>query len=473
MNMNISFDLDLTSTPIVTVEQQYYAKYLAAQTPKVAAWLGVSGFSAKPHTFALIPDDNGGLAQVVVGTKAIGIKAVGTTAAADIFALSHLPLALPHGTYRLESHTNTDADIALDSYVAALSWLLGCYQFSRYQSSPKRASTLVMPPSPAATRAIEMAEAITLTRDLVNTPTEDMGPAHLSETAKNIAAEFGASYREIVGEALLTENFPAIHAVGRASHRPPRLIEIIWGDISHPKIAIVGKGVCFDTGGLNIKGADGMRNMKKDMGGAAHAIALARLIMQTKLPIHLHMLVPAVENAIAGNAYRPGEIVATRAGINIEIGNTDAEGRVVLADALALAAETKPDLIIDFATLTGAARVALGPELPALFTNDDAWYEKLNSAATQSQDPIWRMPLWQPYHEMIKSKVGDIVNSGGPQAGAITAALFLERFIPDGQAWMHIDTFAWNLSARAGRPYGGEALSLRAVFTMLATQFQK
>lgn len=453
---HISFDKNSASTPIVTVEHQQYAAYLATQSPKVRAWLAVSGFSAKPHTFALLPNDDGQIASVVVGVSQ----------ANDIFALSHLPFALPHGVYALK-------DCVLAPYAAALSWQLGTYQFSRYKKSPKPASQLVVQPSPDVTQAIDMANAIALTRDLVNTPTEDMGPAHLSQAAQDIAREFGGTFREIVGDNLLTEHFPAIHAVGRASHRPPRLIEITWGDKTHPKIAVVGKGVCFDTGGLNIKGADGMRNMKKDMGGGAHAIALARLIMQAKLPVCMQMLVPAVENAIAGNAYRPGEIVATRAGINIEIGNTDAEGRVVLSDALTLASESKPEIIIDFATLTGAARVALGPELPATFANDETWFQRLEQASTDTQDPIWRMPLWQPYNDMIKSNIGDIINTSGPQGGAITAALFLERFIPKGQAWIHIDTFAWNLKSRPGRPDGGEALSLRAAFAMLATHYKK
>jgi leucyl aminopeptidase len=454
--MGIIFQTDADSTPIVTVLSANYSAYVAEQSQKVRAWLAVSGFTAKPHTFALIPADDGTIANVIVGVSQ----------AEDIFALSHLPFQLPTGTYRLATNV-------LTPYASALSWALGTYQFSRYKKSPKSAAQLLLQPSQEVTRAIEMADAIALTRDLVNTPTEDMGPAHLSQAARDIAREFGGTFREIVGDDLLTENYPAIHAVGRASHRPPRLIEIIWGDPTHPKIAVVGKGVCFDTGGLNIKGADGMRNMKKDMGGGAHAIALARLIMQAKLPVHMQMLVPAVENAIAGNAYRPGEIVATRAGINIEIGNTDAEGRVVLSDALTLASEAKPALIIDFATLTGAARVALGPELPATFANDEIWFEKLQRASIASQDPIWRMPLWQPYNEMIKSKIGDIINTGGAQGGAITAALFLEHFIPNGQAWIHIDTFAWNLKSRPGRPDGGEALSLRAAFAMLETTYQK
>jgi leucyl aminopeptidase len=456
--MSISFDSGTATaaTPIITVLQANFAAFLDAESPKIRAWLAVSGFSAKPHTFALIPNDDGKIEKIIVGVSS----------ASDIFALSHLPFQLPHGQYRLLNGALTD-------YAAVLSWQLGTYQFSRYKKSPKSASTLVFQPSAEATRAVEMGEAIALTRDLVNTPTEDMGPQHLSEAAKKIASEFGGAFREIVGDELLTQNFPAIHAVGRASHRPPRLIEIVWGDPTHPKVAVVGKGVCFDTGGLNIKGADGMRQMKKDMGGGAHAIALARLIMQANLPVRLQMLVPAVENAIAGNAYRPGEIVATRAGLQIEIGNTDAEGRVVLSDALTLAAEAKPALIIDFATLTGAARVALGPELPATFANDDTWFNKLNQAATASQDPIWRMPLWQPYNDMIKSNIGDIINTGGPQAGAVTAALFLEHFIPQGQAWIHIDTFAWNLKSRPGRPDGGEALSLRAAFTMLESHYKR
>lgn len=442
------------ATPIEVVLTDSWAQYVEQQSPKHRAWLAVSGFSAKPHTFALLPADDGSLARVLVGVRA----------ADDIFALSHLPFALPQGTYALVNG-------ALDTYAAALSWLLGTYQFSRYKSAPKSASLLAFQASPEVQKEVERAQhmfdAIALTRDLVNTPTEDMGPQHLAEVAEKLAKEFGGTYRAIVGDDLLAQNFPAIHAVGRASHRAPRLIEITWGNPAHPRIAVVGKGVCFDTGGLNIKPADGMRQMKKDMGGAAHALALARLVMQAKLPVHLHMLVPAVENAISGNAYRPGEIVSSRAGLKIEIGNTDAEGRVILCDALALAAESKPTLIIDFATLTGAARVALGPELPATFANDDEWFARLYEASVEAQDPLWRMPLWQPYHEMIKSNIGDIVNTGGPQAGAVTAALFLERFIPAGQAWIHIDTFSWNPKPRAGRPEGGEAQSLRAAFAML------
>ena len=309
-------------------------------------------------------------------------------------------------------------------------------------------------------------------RDLVNTPTEDMGPAQLSDCAKQLAIEFGATFNEWVGEDLLAHNFPAIHAVGRASDNAPRLIEITWGNATHPRVAVVGKGVCFDTGGVNIKGADGMRWMKKDMGGGAHALGLARLIMAEKLPVHLHMLVPAVENAISGNAYRPGDVIVTRKGLSVEIGNTDAEGRVVLSDALAYASESKPAIIIDFATLTGAARIALGPELPATFCNDETWIAALLEASTKTRDPLWRMPLWQPYNAMIEPAIADLNNTGGPQAGAVTAALFLEHFIPAGQAWIHIDLFAWNPKSRPGRPEGGEAQTLRATLEMLRNHFK-
>ncbi|MFN8695937.1 MAG: leucyl aminopeptidase family protein [Burkholderiales bacterium] len=419
------------------------------------AWCRSTGFVAKPHAHLVVPNAAGEIECVLAIIRDSD----------DCFALSQLPFALPAGVYEL-------ADAALPLYPAALSWLLGSYQFSRYRQSPKQTARLLLPSSPDVTRAQQLYSAVALTRDLVNTPTEDMGPAHLAEMVKDIAHEFSGRFQEWVGDDLLQHNFPAIHAVGRASHRAPRLIELTWGDPSLPRVAIVGKGVCFDTGGLNIKGADGMRHMKKDMGGAAHAIALAQLIMQFNLPVHLQLLVPAVENAISGNAYRPGEIVSSRAGLKLEIGNTDAEGRVILCDALAFAAERKPAIIIDFATLTGAARVALGPELPATFANDDAWFEHLDRAAGVEQDPLWRMPLWQPYHELIKSNIGDIINTGGPQAGAITAALFLERFIPPGQAWIHLDTFAWNPKSRPGRPEGGEAQGLRAVFRMLSDQFR-
>jgi leucyl aminopeptidase len=437
--------------PITAIQTSEYKNYLTSINDTTRAWLAATDFRANPHTYALTPDASGHIAQVLVGVRD----------ADDIYAFSHLPLSLPPGRYSIA-----------DKKSAVFSWQLGSYQFTKYKKSKREPATLVVTPSPIVEKSQMIYAATKLVRDLVNTPTEDMGPQHLSKVSQSLAKEFGATFNEWVGEDLLKHNFPAIHAVGRASHRPPRLIELTWGDAKHPRIAIVGKGVCFDTGGVNLKGADGMRWMKKDMGGGAHALALARLIMAAKLPVHLHMLVPAVENAVAGNAYRPGEVVSTRAGHTIEIGNTDAEGRVILADALAFASEHKPEIIIDFATLTGAARVALGPELPAVFSNRDEWFSKLEAAGKSAQDPLWRLPLWQNYNALIDSNIADLNNTGGPQAGAITAALFLERFVPKDQAWIHIDHFAWNPRARPGRPEGGEAQTLRAVFGMLAAEYK-
>jgi leucyl aminopeptidase len=318
-------------------------------------------------------------------------------------------------------------------------------------------------------QSLELAHASRLVRDLVNTPAEDMGPEDLSDVAREQAERFGGEFDEWIGDELLAQNFPAIHAVGRAAARPPRLLEINWGNPKHPQVAIVGKGVCFDTGGLDIKTAEGMRLMKKDMGGAAHAIALARLVMQRNLPIRLQMLVPAVENSISGSAYRPGDVVRTRKGLTIEIGNTDAEGRVVLCDALAYAVERQPKTIIDFATLTGAARVALGPELPALFCNDEKLAQRLLAAAESTRDPMWRLPLWRNYRRFFDSDVADINNSGrGGFAGSIVGALFLDRFVPEDLPWAHFDVYAWNDVSRAGRPLGGEAQGLRAVLAALS-----
>jgi leucyl aminopeptidase len=303
----------------------------------------------------------------------------------------------------------------------------------------------------------------------VNTPAEDMGPDNLSDVVREQAELFGGEFNEWVGDELLSANFPAIHAVGRAATRAPRLLEIRWGRKKDPRVAIVGKGVCFDSGGLDIKGAEGMRLMKKDMGGAAHAIALARLVMQRKLPVSLHLVVPTVENAISGNAYRPGDVVRTRKGLNVEVGNTDAEGRVILCDALAYAVEGKPRTLLDFATLTGAARVALGPELPVLFCNDEKLAARLESRADELEDPMWRLPLWRNYRRLFDSEVADFSNSGrGGYAGSIVAALFLDYFVPRDVPWAHFDVFSWNDVARPGRPVGGEAQGLRAVLAALA-----
>jgi leucyl aminopeptidase len=383
------------------------------------------------------------------------------------WALAALPRSLPVGRYRL-----ADDGLAVDAQAAAMSWELGAYTFDQYKPAKREAATLMLPSSPAAQRGLLLATAIASTRDLVNTPAEHLGPEELAHAVALVARQHGAKVRQIVGDALLKENFPAIHAVGRAATREPRLIELTWGNPKHRRLTLVGKGVCFDSGGLDIKGAEGMRLMKKDMGGAANALGLAQLVMALQLPVRLQLLIPAVENAIAGNAYRPGDVFKTRKGLHIEIGNTDAEGRVVLCDALAYAAEGKPDLLIDLATLTGAARVALGSQLPALFCRDMVLARELVDRGLAIHDPLWHLPLWRDYHAGIESDVADIVNTGrGALAGAINAAIFLEDFVPADLPWLHIDLFAWNDSARPGRPVGGEAQTLRTLLGYLEQRY--
>jgi leucyl aminopeptidase len=443
-------------TPIEATD----ATQLAATRKRLNAaqrnWLDANGFDAKPGSVCLLSDANGKLARVLVGADRQD----------PLAALAALPMTLPVGEYAIAPE-----GIALDSQLAALGWALGAYQFTRYRKAKREAATLAVDAKTLATLA-PLVEATALVRDLVNTPTEDMGPKQLADAVKHLGKTHKAKVREWVGDELLKDNFPTIHTVGRASHRAPRLVELNWGKASNPKLVVVGKGVCFDTGGLDLKPSDGMRWMKKDMGGAAHAIALAGLIMQAKLPVHLTLLIPAVENAVAANAMRPGEVVVTRAGHSVEIDNTDAEGRLVLCDALAYGAEQTPELIIDFATLTGAARVALGPDLPALFANDDAVADATLACGRAVADPLWRLPLWRPYRKMLDSYLADFANAGPSRhAGAITAALFMERFLPDGMPWVHLDTYAWNDADRPGRPRGGEAMGLRALFAYLQKRY--
>lgn len=443
----------------ITVVDRAAFQALSASLPAATRhWLATVGFSGAPDTQALVPGPDGKLGQVFAGVSGANAP----------FALAHLPLALPAGSYWLDASSG----LSLDAEAAALSWELGGYQFDLYKKAKREPATLVMADSPEAQRGLALATAIAATRDLVNTPAEHMGPEELAQAAQLVAKQHGAKFSQIVGEALLKKNFPAVHAVGRAAARAPRLIELNWGNPKHPRIAIVGKGVCFDTGGLDIKGPEGMRQMKKDMGGAANALGLASLIMAFKLPVRLQLLIPAVENAISGNAYRPGDIVPTRKGLNIEIGNTDAEGRVILSDALAYASEGKPELIIDLATLTGAARVALGAQLPALFSKHFDTARDLVDLGLKLDDPLWHMPLWAPYKGGIESTIGDIVNTGkSALAGAINAALFLEYFVPEHQDWLHIDLFAWNDGARPGRPVGGEAQTIRTLLAYLEQRF--
>ena len=446
------------ATPIIAVRTASLPAVLAALDVGARDWVVANGFAAKSDQWLAIPGADGRIACVLAG--------IGD--ADDPHALGTLPFALPEGRYCLHAELGERIAPAL----ALLGWGLAAYRFSRYRTPKRAPATLLIPPdAPGLSEARAALEASLRVRDLVNTPTQDMGPAHLEGATRDLAERYGASVRSIAGDALLEEDFPAIHAVGRASHRAPRLIELTWGDAAHPQLALVGKGVCFDTGGLDIKPSDGMRNMKKDMGGAAHAIALAGLVMDQRLPVRLRLLVPAVENAIGPDAYRPGEVIATRKGISVEIDNTDAEGRIVLCDALAYAAETSPDLILDFATLTGAARVALGPDLPALFSNDEAVAAGWIEAGERLRDPVWRMPLWRPYLRYLASHVADIANAGSRMAGAVTAALYLEKFIPQSQRWAHLDVYAWNDGDRPGRPRGGEAMALRSAFAMLKARY--
>ena len=439
--------------PLHVLQREQFAAWRERQSPATQAWLDAQQFVAAPGTLLLLPGEHG-IAGAVIG--------VGD--ALDPYSYAHAPYGLPPGDWKLAASLDEAAHAALQ-----LGWGLGSYRFDRYRKSARAPANQLLPQ--ADDEVLDVLAACVRVRDLVNTPTEHMGPQELEDVARELAAAHGAQVEVITGDALLTQNFPAIHAVGRASHRAPRLIALRWGDSGLPHVALVGKGVCFDTGGLDIKPADGMRNMKKDMGGAAHALALAELIMARKLPVRLTLLVPAVENAIGPDAFRPGEVIATRQGLSVEIDNTDAEGRVVLCDALTYAAEQSPDVVLDFATLTGAARIALGPDVPALFANDDALANDWLAAGERTRDPLWRMPLWRPYARYLNSNIADLANAGSRMAGAVTAALYLERFVPPQQQWAHLDVYAWNDGDRAGRPAGGEAMALRAAYDMLKLRY--
>jgi leucyl aminopeptidase len=441
------------SVPLIPVTKAGLDGWLATQSERARVAVAAQDFKAAPDSIAILPGDGPADWFVVAGVAEgpLGSWALATPAE-----------KLPAGRFALAGELGQ----------AGLGWCLAQHRFGRYRRlETKGARVLTTTSLGAISAAASEAEAVALVRDLVDTPASDLGPAEL---AKAVIDALGsqAEVRVTTGEALIDQNFPAVHAVGRAAAQAPRLIEAVWGDAAHPVVAIIGKGITFDSGGLNIKPGGGMALMKKDMGGAAHALALAKLVIQANLRVRLHLIIPAAENAIAGNAMRPGDIIGTRAGKTVEITNTDAEGRLVLCDAIALAAEKNPALIIDFATLTGAARVALGPQLPALFANDDALASELVAAGAQVGDPVWRLPLWAPYHDMLKSSLADMVNSAdGGFAGAITAALFLEKFVPTGVPWAHFDTFAWNNASRPGRPKGGEALALRASWAMLRSRF--
>jgi leucyl aminopeptidase len=456
MNLPLGFtDASSNALPLHVVDRAGLAHWRASQPAATNAWLDAHGFDGAPMSALVIPDADGRAAGAVLGVSD----------ALDPYAYAHGPFALPARAWRLAGRFDA-APLA----AARLGWGLGSYRFDRYKAPPRKPAQLVIDGGADAVFA-ELAACVRV-RDLVNTPTEHMGPDQLEQVVCEIAQVHGARIEVVSGDDLITQNFPSIHAVGRASHRAPRLIALHWGDESHRRLVLVGKGVCFDTGGLDIKPADGMRNMKKDMGGAAHAIALAEWIMARRLPVRLTLLVPAVENAIGPDALRPGEVIGTRAGLSVEIDNTDAEGRVILADALAYAGEFDPELILDFATLTGAARIALGPDLPALYSNDDALAQAWLDAGTRLRDPLWRMPLWRPYWRYLSSTIADIANAGpSKMAGSVTAALYLERFVPAQVPWAHLDVYSWNDADRPGRPAGGEAQALRAAFSMLEARF--
>ena len=446
---NLAYGLE--GRPIRIVKEDNYDQWLLEQSEFIQEWLKHSGFKGKGH--CLVPDQDGHLDQVIVVIEDTQ----------SVWQLSELAKALPHAPFSLESepeHLST----------AALGWVLGQYQFTKYKDGEDYA-TLTLNDESIVRDVIALANGIKLTRDLVNTPAGDMMPEHLSLTMQALASDFGAQFSEIVGDELLDENFPTIHMVGRASEHAPRLLELNWGDESAPKLCLVGKGVCFDSGGLDLKPSSGMRLMKKDMGGAAHVLGLAAMIMAQALPVHLRVLVPAVENAVSGNAFRPGDIVTTRKGLTVEIDNTDAEGRLILCDALALADDEKPDLIIDFATLTGAARVALGLELPGFYSTDDGFATDLVNAGATEEDCVWRLPLHQPYASYLKGSISDLINCAPTgMGGSITAALYLQKFV-EQSPWVHFDVGAWNDRARPGRPKGGEAMGLRAVFKALEKRY--
>jgi leucyl aminopeptidase len=443
--------------PLTPVTRDGLDGRLASLDETARRWLAATGFTAEPGKLALVPARDGRLQRVRVGVKPED----------GIWALAGLPDALPEGNYALDGVSDGARATQL-----ALGWALGGYAFTRYKPRKRGLARLVWPAGADRGRVERLARGIGLARDLINTPAEDMGPAELAGAAEDLAGRHGARCRIIVGDDLLAENYPAIHTVGRGSVRAPRLVDIVWGDPAAPKLTLVGKGVSFDSGGLDLKPSSGMRLMKKDMGGAATLIGLASAVMEAGLPVRLRLLVPAVENAVSGNAFRPLDVIRTRKGITVEVGNTDAEGRLILCDALAEASTETPALLVDMATLTGAARVALGPDLPALFCNDDPLAAELLAAGAAEEDPLWRLPLWRPYRKMLDSPVADINNvSDSSFAGAITAALYLEEFIGADIPWAHIDTFAWNQKSRPGRPEGGEALALRALYALVERRF--
>ena len=459
--MHSAFDASPTTPaiPITFVTKSTWPEIAATLPAAAKAFARANGFNGKPSAWLALPDVDGAIVQVLFGLEDAGATH------RDLFRPGTLPGLLPAGTYRF-------ANAPHDTRLAVLAFALGSYRFGRYRTNEAPKVKLVPPADIDIVEISRQAEAAALARDLINTPSNDMGPEELAQVAKDLATRFGADFNCITGDDLVTQNFPLIHAVGMASTRAPRLVDFSWGDPTHPKVTLVGKGVCFDTGGLDLKPSSGMLIMKKDMGGAANVLALALMIMDAKLKVRLRVLIPAVENAVAGNAFRPLDIFKSRKGPTVEIGNTDAEGRLVLADALALADEEKPELLIDLGTLTGAARVALGPELPPFYTNDEDLALDVARSAKEQNDPLWRLPLWAPYDAWLDSKVANINNApSGGFAGSITCALFLQRFVESAKSWLHVDIYGWTPSAKPARPEGGECQAARAIYALLSQRY--
>jgi leucyl aminopeptidase len=455
----LSADQSVAAIPITFVNAATWPDARERLDQRSRNFVAASGFQAKPGHHLLLPAAEGGLAGVLFALESADDPAK------DLFRPGALAGVLPPGAYRF-------ANAPHDPRLAALAFALGSYRFARYRKHEDKAVKLEVPVDVDGADISRVVEGVWLARDLINTPANDMGPQELEDAARALAERHGAELRAVVGDDLITQNFPLIHAVGRAAARAPRLIDLNWGDPRHPKVTLIGKGVCFDTGGLDIKPESGMLNMKKDMGGAATLLALAHMLMDRSAPLRLRMLIPAVENAISGAAFRPRDVYRSRKGLTVEIGNTDAEGRLILADAIALADEETPELIIDMATLTGAARVALGTEIPPFYTDDDALATALAGAGVQESDPLWRMPLWRPYDQLLESKTADVNNvASGNFGGSITAALFLRRFVAAAKAWLHFDIYAWNQASKPGRPEGGECQGARALYRLLVERY--
>jgi leucyl aminopeptidase len=444
------------SVPILFVTPATWTETCARLDPAARSFVDAAGFEPRAGRHLLLPQPAGALVM-------FGLDAPDASAR-DPFAPGRLPGVLPRGTYRF-------AEPPPDARLAALAFALGCYQFTRYREADDKEIRLELPRGVDGEELSRLVEGVFLARDLINTPANDMGPAELETATRELAGRHGATVRSIVGDELLTQNFPLIHAVGRAARGAPRLIDLRWGDEAAPKITLVGKGVCFDTGGLDIKPDNAMLLMKKDMAGAATALALAHMIMARGLKVRLRVLIPAVENAISGDAFRPRDIYRSRKGPTVEIGNTDAEGRLILADALALADEEAPDLLVDMGTLTGAARVALGPDVPPFYTHDEELASAIARHAVQENDPLWRLPLWHAYDTMLDSKVADLGNvASGSFAGSIICALFLNRFVTAAKSWLHVDIYGWTPTAKPARPEGAECQAARALYSYLAAR---